>query len=291
MAEEVKKKIEVQIAEVVSVVQLSTVAIVEIKQEIASVRVELKSEFADMKALFMQQTARFESLFQQNELLRIEIAELKTVTSQPKQRLRDDEGNKKSERQVSKESAATKAKNDAKAEKQHEKELDYVEQVEAEEEYDVQILQAAPVLLCAYLNCAERICGNTLGYVASDEHRAYMAAANDANNEIMFGEVEVPDRATAKTKRGNQTLKPRSGYKRKREVFVVDVAQLERVREQELTRDMTVEQGSYPWDNPRNEIIDWLKRPVRLCRTNRKVTPEHKAWFNGLLVEFGLPTV
>ena len=89
------KRIEVQVAEVVAVVQLNTVAIVEIKQELAEVRVEIKSEFADIKALFVQQTARFEALFQQNELLRIEIAELKTVASQPKQRLRDDEGNKK----------------------------------------------------------------------------------------------------------------------------------------------------------------------------------------------------
>ena len=284
------KRIEVQVAEVVVVVQQNTVAIVEIKQELAEVRVELKSEFADIKALFMQQTARFEALFQQNELLRIEIAELKTVASQPKQRLRDDEGNKKSERQLSKESAATQAKKDVKAEKQHEKEQDYVEQVEEEEKDDVEMLKRTPVHLNMYFYDPERICGNTLGYVPSTEHRAYMAAAADANNEILFS-GEFLDREPAKTKRGNQKLKLRNGEKRKREVEVVDVEQVERVRQQELTRDMTFEQGSYPWDNPRNEIIDWLKRPVRLCRTNRKVTPEHKAWFNGLLVEFGLPTV
>ena len=131
---------------------------------------------------------------------------------------------------------------------------------------------------------------NQIQYVASAEHRDYMAAAYAANNEILFS-GEFADRKPAKTKRGNQKLKPRNGEKRKREVEVVDVEQSQRAREQELTRDMTFEQGSYPWDNPRNEIIDWLKRPVRLCRTNRKVTPEHKAWFNGLLIEFGLPTV
>ncbi len=142
-----------------------------------------------------------------------------------------------------------------------------------------------------YFFDSERICNNTLGYVPSDEHREYMAAANAANNEIIFS-GNHSDREPAKTKRGNQKLKARNGEKRKREeVEVVDVQQLERVKQQELTRDMTEERGSYPWDNPRNEIIDWLKRPVRLCRTSRNVTQEHRAWFNGLLVEFGLPTV
>jgi hypothetical protein len=116
-----------------------------------------------------------------------------------------------------------------------------------------------------------------------------MAAANDANNEIIFS-GNYSDREPAKTKRGNQTLKLRNGEKRKREVEVV-VRDLEREEKNELTRDMAEEMGTYPRFNPRNEIIDWLKRPVRLCRTTRKVTPEHKAWFNGLLVEFGLPTL
>ena len=249
------KRIEVQVAEVVAVVQLNTVAIVEIKQELAEVRVEIKSEFADIKALFVQQTARFEALFQQNELLRIEIAELKTVASQPKQRLRDDEGNKKSEKQQAKETAVADAKAALKEEKAKAKEQEYVDTLEEEEQDDVKALERAPTACFEYINNSERIFENTLGYVCSSEHTAFMQQVRmDAMLLMMENTIE----RAGDTKRGNQKLKPRNGEKRKREVEVFDVEQVERVREQELTRDMT---------------------------------PEHKTWFNGLLIEFDLPTV
>ncbi len=94
-------------------------------------------------------------------------------------------------------------------EKQHDKEQSYIDTVEADEKDDVQILKCSPLHLTLYFLDSERICNNTLGYVASDEHRAYMAAANDANDEIIYS-GEISHREPARTKRGNQKLKSRN---------------------------------------------------------------------------------
>jgi len=297
------KRIEVQVAEVVTVVQQNTVAIEAVRVEVAAaaqqntVAIEsVRAELAEVKAAIFQQAANIELMLQlerlkaENELLKLQLA----ARDQPKTRQVTGEPNKKTTKQVAKEAASAAAKATSKAAKTNAKEQAYVDSVEQEEQADVKSLEHAPLVVIQYVNSEERLCGNTQGYTTSREHREFMQkAGEDAMVNLLDG--MDGDASLSDTLRGKQLLKPRGNQKRKRDEPNESQAALQaahaRQKELDLVRDMREERGYFNGIelDPPGEIREWLNRKGRMCRTNRAVTPEHTEWFNAVLAKFGLP--